>query len=220
MLQPRHLLIGIAALVMGLGWAAPARSAPFTISQGAFSGSQLIDFGLIETFAPIHGMTIDGVTFQFHVGGLPSLDAVIDGGPGITNNISPANIEGPVAGVLTIQLPSPQFRLGYGYATDFPPGGTSVELFDASLMSLGSITVASSPPDPTFPGGFLGLGSDVAFTSAEVRFFTAASDRRFVLDNLTFDNVPVPEPATFTLLGYGALFVLARGLLVRPRRRT
>jgi PEP-CTERM motif len=197
-LLPGAILLSILAM-----WAVQASAAPFVLSQGAF-GSPIIDFGLVETFAPINGQTINGVTFGFTIGGNPSTDAVIDSGPGNTNNITVANIEGNTLGILSLIFPHLEVGFGFGYALAILGGGvtnaTSVELFDASNVSLGSLSF-NGVADPLFVGGFAGIGNLTPFKSAQVTFNSAATTR-FAFDNVRV-NAAVPEPATFILVGLG-----------------
>src|ERR1043166_3010362 len=85
------------------------------IGPGGFSSNAtLVDFGPIQTFIAVHGQTIGGVRFAFTIGGIPSPEAGIDGGPGNTNNITIANVEGNTLGVLSMLFPAPETRIGYG----------------------------------------------------------------------------------------------------------
>jgi hypothetical protein len=103
--------------------------------------------------------------------------------------------------------------MAYGYFISmyYPvPDATTVSLFDASNMLVGRLSF-DGMPDPEFVGGFVGIGSDVPFVRAEVMFFPQAFN--FVFDNLQFSDEPVstiPEPASLTLVGLGALAIAAR----------
>jgi len=209
--QRMRTVITILAVFVAAGaLAAPAAAVPFALSEASFLGASLIDFGPTQTFAPINGVTIGGVLFGFTVGGVGSADARIDGGPGVTAHISPANIEGTTAGVLSLTFAAPQYRFGYGFAT-LGTGSTTVELFSGAI-SLGTLTKVGAP-DPIFRGGFLGVGSDLAFTSVRVTFLTSPATTRFAFDNAVFSTSPVPEPATLTLVGAGAAAAFGRRLL-------
>jgi hypothetical protein len=193
----------------GLNSAARTEAATVTpITPGDLAGASLIDFGVVQTNAPVDGQTINSVLFSFRIGGVNSADAIIDGGPGSTNNITVANVEGNTLGVLRMNFPSPKTRIGYGYALSIGgsvPTGTKVELFDASNQSLGSLSPATSFPDPTFAGGFWGVKSDTPFVRADVSFSALAP--RFAFDNLRhqFVSQDVPEPSSLILLGLGAV---------------
>jgi hypothetical protein len=194
--------------------AAPARAAVVPLTQFDFGGATLINFGTNQTFAPINGQVLSGVTFGYTINGVASNDAVIDGGPGETNNITPANVVnelGNDGAVLSLLFPSLQTRLGYGYALLADPGAianaTTVRLFDASNTLVGTLS-GNAVADPFFPGGFMGIGSTIPFLRAEVTFSNAGL--AFAFDNVRFSDVPVPEPGTLTLMGLGAALVVAR----------
>ncbi len=92
--------------------------------------------------------------------------------------------------------------MGFGWAVVNLGGGT-IELFDASKASLGTLAF-SGAPDPTFVGGFAGVQSDLAFARAEVTWDEVGS--RFGFDNLRFESV-VPEPATIALVVIGLAII-------------
>lgn len=194
--------------------AAPARAAVVSLTQFDFGGATLIDFGTNQTLAPINGQVISGVTFGYTLNGSPSIDAVIGGDPGPTNNITPAHVVnslGNDGAVLSLLFPSLQTRFGYGYAlaADSIPiaNATTVRLFDASNALVGTLS-GNALPDPSFPGGFMGIGSTIAFLRAEVTFSNAGV--AFAFDNARFSDVPVPEPGTLTMMGLGAALAVAR----------
>jgi hypothetical protein len=200
--------IGMVSLV-ALAAAAPALASVIAITPGDLAGATLIDFGTVQTFAPINGQTISGVTFAYTINGIASTSAVIDDGPGNTNNITIANVvnSGPNNGaVLSMTFPMLETQMGYGYAilsTAVVPNATTVSLFDAANVLVGTLSATGSP-DPTFTGGFLGVASDIPFLRAEVTFSTAGA--AFAFDNLRFASAPVPtipEPTTLALVGLG-----------------
>lgn len=202
-----------AALVLLLGPRRIADAAIITpIVPADVAGANLIDFGTNETGAPIDGQTISGVQFSFLVNGLHSNNAVIDDGPGNTNNITIANVvnnSGNANAVLEMVFPSPETRIGYGYAVLLQaatPAGTTVEVFNAANQSLGFLSPAISSPDPSFAGGFWGVKSGIAFVRADVTFTTAAPASAF--DNLRYEFVGAdvtPEPSTFFLSAVSVL---------------
>jgi hypothetical protein len=207
----------VCAILLGIfGFPGRASAAPFVLSQADFAGDPVIDFGTIQTLLPINGVTIGGVTFGFTVGGFPSLDAVIDDGPGNTNHITVANIEGNAAGALSLLFSAPVQAMGYGYAVSAPIApialqATTVELFDALNNSLGSLSFNASP-DPLFSGGFAGIGNNTPFARAQVTFSQALGPSRFAFDNLTYGDLPssVPEPATLLLTSVGLASIFAK----------
>src|SRR5262245_36644785 len=103
--------IGLACLTLAsfLALGRTSSAAPIGLPVGSF-GAVLIDFGPTQTSAPINGTTIGGVLFNFTISGVPSADAIIDDGPGNTNNITVANIEGNTLGVLQLTFPTLETR--------------------------------------------------------------------------------------------------------------
>jgi hypothetical protein len=200
----KTFLLAALSLSIVASWAVQVTAAPFVLSQSAF-GAPIINFGVVQTLAPINGQTINGVTFGFTIGGIPSNDAVIDDGPDNTNNITIANIEGNTLGVLRLIFPQLEVGFGFGYALAVAgvsiTNATSVELFDASNVSLGSLSF-NSAPDPFFTGGFAGIGNLTPFKSAQVTF---ANFGRFAFDNVRVIPAAVPEPSSILLLGFGLL---------------
>jgi len=213
--------IGMVSLV-ALAAATPARASVIAITPGDLAGATLIDFGTVQTLAPINGQTINGVTFGYTINGIASTGAFIDDGPGNTNNITIANVvnSGPNAGaVLSMTFPMLETRMGYGYAilsTAVVPNATTVSLFDAANVLVGTLSVTGSP-DPVFTGGFLGVASDIPFLRADVTFSTAGA--AFAFDNLRFSSTPVPtipEPTTLALVGLGLFATAYRRLRNMP----
>ena len=135
---------------------------------------------------------------------------VIDGGPGVTNNVDPPNIVsiGNNTGVLSLNLGGPVNTFGYGYAvlnTVALANATTITLFNG-VTNVGTLSY-NGVPDPTFTGGFAGIFSTLPFNRVELTF--TASAPAFALDNIRTANT-IPEPATLLLLGSGLVGVAAR----------
>jgi hypothetical protein len=215
----------IVTLLCYLGAPERARATIIPIGPGDFSPSATLEtYGTVQTLQPVDGNTFSGVLHHFTIGGVPSTLATIDDGPGNTNHITIANIEGPTSGILSLFFPQPENRLGYGYAilnTGIVPDATTVQLFDAGHNLLGSLSATGSP-DPSFTGGFLGVDSTIPFTLAEV-IFNAAAAPAFAFDNLEFEPTAaaVPEPSSLILLAaslLGCYWSWRRAAASKPRR--
>jgi hypothetical protein len=203
-------LNSVVAFLVVLGAAAPLYGTTIPLLPGDFVGTPLIDFASGAAGSPITGQTFAGATFTYLVNGAPSNDAILDGGPGLTNNVNPLNIVNQASGnansVLSIVFPALETRMGYGYALLFTgpvAGATSVALYGATNTLVGTLS-ANGNSDPTFTGGFLGVQSDIPFRRADVTF--SAIGAAFAFDNLRFANTlasPVPEPGTVLLIGAG-----------------
>src|SRR5215471_1448422 len=116
------------------------------------AGSTLTTFTGLPDGTEVNGLTVDGITFSYSLG---AGKVVIDGGPGITNNIDPPNIvsEGDNTGVLSMTLPSSVTLFGYGYAMGSVGSvlnATTISLFSGPPL-VGSLSY-DGVPDPLFTG--------------------------------------------------------------------
>jgi hypothetical protein len=213
-------IVFVALTFVVLGSNASADVIPIT--QLAFPpGSTLINFNGLADGTEVNGLTVNGVSFAYTVGGSPLNGAVIiDGGPGVTNNVNPPNIVsvGNNTGTLTITLPGAMNLFGYGYAilnTIPVTNATTISVF-SGVTPLGSLSY-NGVRDPVFTGGFAGIQSTIPFNRVQVNFNSAAAPA-FALDNIRFANTvtAVPEPTTLLLLGTGLAGV---GAKVRKRRK-
>ena len=214
----RSIVLSTLTAIVSLGTARVASASFIVVGPGAFGpGSTLTTFAGLADGIEVNGLTVNGILFQYSLG---SGNVIIDGGPGVTNNITPPNIVSILnnTGALTLLLPSPVDTFGYGYAvlaTGSIPAATTISLFSGA-SSLGSLSY-TGVPDPVFSGGFAGIQSTLPFDRVVITFSGTAPS--FALDNIrTFDSggtTAVPEPGTMLLLATG-LGVLYRCRL-RPR---
>ena len=161
-------------------------------------------------FQPADGISLHGVTFNFTIGGVDSLEASFASfGPGDLSTVSDPSLTGRSDGVLTLNFatPTPQFEFGVALSTaESLSPGFLVELFDVSLQSLGATSV-----DTVAFGGNIAFSearfahSGMAVAKAVIDF--ADTPGSFALDNLVF---VVPEPSAFLLSLTGVCWLLAR----------
>jgi PEP-CTERM motif len=208
-------LISASLLITAVLGGQSASASVISVGVAAFGpGSTLTTFTGVADGTEVNGLTIDGILFQYSLGNGAVL---IDGGPGVTNNISPPNIVsvGNNTGVLTLTLPSFVDTFGYGFAvlsTVALPVGTTISLFDG-VTPVGSLSYAAAP-DPIFAGGFAGIQSTLPFNRVQLTF-NSANAPAFAVDNIRTANSVVPEPASLLLLGAGL-----SALGASARRRT
>ena len=173
------------------------------VGPGAFgAGSTLITFNGLADGTEVNGLNFGGVVFSYSLG---SGHVVIDGGPGITNNINPPNIvsTGNNTGILTLILGGPANTFGYGYAilnSIAVANATTITLF-SGVTNVGTLSY-NAVPDPVFSGGFAGIFSTLAFDRVQLTFNSAVAPA-FALDNIRIATNAIPEPATMVLLGTG-----------------
>jgi len=195
-------------------------AAIIAVGVGAFGpGSTLTTFTGLSDGTEVNGLTVDGILYQYSLG---NGQIIIDGGPGITNNVAPPNIvsTGSPSGILSLTLPSSINTFGYGYAvlnTSAVPNATTISLFSGATP-VGALSY-NGVPDPAFAGGFAGIQSTLSFNRVELTFNSVAA-QAFALDNIrTFNSTSaVPEPVSMAIWGLGALGCAFAGYR-RPRTK-
>jgi hypothetical protein len=207
--QQKGVVSWIRFLALGLS-AITVNASVIPLGVDAFPVPNLTFTGLAEN-TEVNGLSVDGVSFSYSLG---SGNVIINGGPGVTNNISEPNIVsvGNAAGRLSLNLPGFFDKFGYGYAilsTAAVSNATTITLFSGTT-EVGSLSY-DGVPDPIFTGGFAGIKSTVPFDTVAIRFDAASP---FALDNIRMAVAEVPEPSYLPLLGAGTA-----GLLWRSRRR-
>lgn len=170
-----------AILALALFMSAPAAQAGSTLTFDELP------------YQSVDGLTYEGVTFGFTVGGSPSTDAYYGGiGPGTLTYLRGKTLEGSAEGILTLDFASPVSQLEFGLALntkDPVTGAYTVELFDDSLASMGIITQNTNP---------LVYWSEDQFTYSGTPISRAVIDlndcyaRRFAIDNLGTSTTPAP----------------------------
>jgi hypothetical protein len=202
----RNVVIALlGVLILPFALAPAVFAAP--LSRGDFSASAIdIDFEGFPThtqittqyqslgvvFTTIGSSPQANNDFQAQYGPLASGN-ILAAGTSLGSNQIELSFVNPVTG-------DPAATTGVGADIIFRNTGNfaTLEVFDASMMSLGSVT---TPPDMGDDEVFLGFGATPIYKA--ILTFNA-SDSFVGIDNLIFE--PVPEPATLVL---AALAVIA-----------
>jgi len=140
----------------------------FAIDNLSFNPDLTFDEPEFFPPGPIDGKTVQGVTFSFTVGGIPSTDATVglSGGPGDTPLISPPIIEGDAAGLLVLIFEPPVNSVSFDFGLnavgfDDIPDGATIRIFDETNNLLATASAdAIVPQSFLFHEGTLGISSD------------------------------------------------------------
>lgn len=164
---------------------------------------------------PVDGLTTQGITFGFTVGGVNSSTEayynLYDFGWN-TQRVQGAALEGTAAGVLTLNFTSPAWGLSFDAALDATgpvTSGFTVALYDAAQTLLETRVVATNSlfAGSFSEGSFRYRGAPLG--RADISFSDQVG--MFGVDNLN----TVPEPSTVLLLGGG---MAGLAMLSRKRR--
>lgn len=140
---------------------------------------------------PVDGLSLQGVSFAFSIGGVPSTDANYNsGGPGNITYVQDPSLEGNAKGTLTITFARPTWFVQFGVAlSTFAtlPAGATVNVIGPTGKLRGVFTVATSPLVTFTEGQFT---YDHSRTKQLVITFDSSAALRFALDNLTYQQVP------------------------------
>jgi hypothetical protein len=188
-----------------------AMASVVAVGPAAFPATPVLTFAGLADGTEVNGLIVSGVQFSYSLG---NGNLVTDGGPGITNNVTPPNIVsiGNPAGILTLLLPSQSNLFGYGYAIlnqTTVASATTINLF-LGATNQGSLSY-TGVIDPVFAGGFAGIQSTLPFDRVQLTFNSVAAPA-FAVDNIRFANIvsSIPEPSTWLLTLAGVALVLRK----------
>jgi len=180
------------------------------LSAGAANAAVTLTFDELPT-QPVNGLTYQGVTFGFTVGGNYSTDAVYAGiGPGSITYLQDPTLEGNSAGILTLDFAQPTSLLQFGVALNtFSPvtAAYSVQLFDASLSLLGAFSENTYPVVLWSEDLFSYSGTAIG---RAVLAFNAQAGSRFAVDNLSVSTIPAPGAILLGSIGVSIVSWLRR----------
>lgn len=180
------------------------------MSAGAAEAASTLTFDELP-YQSVDGLSYEGVTFGFTLGGSPSTDAYYGAiGPGALTYLQDSSLEGNARGILTLDFASPTNSLQFGIALNTKnsvTGAYTVELFDESLGSLGIISGNTDPLICWSEGQFTYSGTAI---SRAVIDFNEQFSRRFAIDNLSTNTIPAPGAILLGSIGVSCVGWLRR----------
>jgi hypothetical protein len=173
-------------------------------STGAVNAAVTLTFDELP-MQPVDGLSYNGITFGFRVGGYSSTDATYNGvGPGDLVYLQGTTLEGTTAGILTLDFETPTDVLEFGVALNSYEAVSPayvVRLYDPSYTPIDTIYGNTSPLVLWSEGQFTYSGTTVG---RAVIGFNEQAVSRFALDNLTFNpGNSIPAPGAVFLGGFG-----------------
>ncbi len=180
------------------------------MSAGAAEAASTLTFDELS-YQSVDGLSYEGVTFGFTLGGSPSTDAYYGAiGPESLTYLQDRSLEGNARGILTLDFASPTNSLQFGIALNTKhsvTGAYTVELFDDSLGSLGIISEDTDPLICWSEGQFTYSGTAI---SRAVIDFNEQFARRFAIDNLSTNTIPAPGAILLGSIGVSCVGWLKR----------
>lgn len=158
------------------------------------SGAQAAKPVFVETYdipkVECDGLTLDGVTYSFTVAGSPSSDcnAGTLTGPGVSNNVSPPNIEGAAAGVLHLTFDKPTTRFSFGVAEETHTPQTDSVIVNLNRPGVGLLrqdVTMDTTKDPGWVGGRYSYDGP-AVKTVTIQFKGVFN--RFAVDNVGYSR--------------------------------
>lgn len=176
---------------------APDVPGPILFSEPEFPLGATVNGLTITTLngAPIGATT----TFSYTVGGSPSTDSTIAGGPPTQMFVDPPGIEGgTAASELGANFGQDVDRVGFGWAMNCgqsPPPSVTVTLLDSVGGTVATATVPGSMTGFPFAEGQVFMDPVLVFRSMRVTFNNPGACDRFFLDNLGYPPLVTPVEA-------------------------
>ena len=144
---------------------------------------------------PLDGVSLEGVTFDFKLGGVDSTSATFGStGPGTTQFLAAPLADGAAAGILTLDFAAPVTELEFGVALSTfstVPDAVVVQLFDAGGGLVDTISVTTTSLVSFSEALFQYSGAPF---SRAVLDFNEAFAGAFAIDNLVFRSARGGRP--------------------------
>ena len=180
------------------------------MSTGAANAAFTLTFDELPTQS-VDGLSYNGITFGFKVGGNPSTDATYNAiGPGTLTYLQDPTLEGTTAGILILDFATPTDQLQFGVALNSYNAvtpGYAVRLYDPSYALIGVYSGNTSPLVLWSEGQFTYSGTQVSRAAIG---FNKQAGSRFALDNLTINPIPAPGAILLSSIGLGLVNWLRR----------